>query len=89
MKSGMIKVYKIETQGETEWLAFDGEIRQALEFYIDEYDNSDDIDSISIFPQKYWKSTRITLEDEEGTVVTIEEYMKDHEGNGIIASTVY
>lgn len=84
-----MKVFEIKTQGETDWLAFDGEIREAIAFYIDEYDNDENIDSISVLPREKWKTVEVHLEDEPGIAVTLEKYMKDQEFNEIIASTVY
>lgn len=84
-----MKVFEIKTQGEIDWLAFDGEIREAIAFYIDEYDNDEDIDSISVLPREKWKTIRLALEDEQETAITIEEYMEDQKYNEIIGSTVY
>lgn len=84
-----MKVYKIECQGETDHIAFDGGILEAIRFYVEEtMCESEDVESISIFPQEKWKDVTIKY-DEDNLEMTIAEYMKGHTWNEVICSTSY
>jgi len=83
-----MKVYQIKTQGETDTIACDGEVLDVLKFYISETDCLlEDIEEVVEFPKENWKG--MTLFFEEMEPVTLEEYMKGHTWNEIIASTDY
>lgn len=83
-----MNVYIIKSQGEEDWACHDGDILGAIKFYVKESDCLlEDIDDISILPEKEWK-TRV-FKTEEGETLTIEGYMKNQKYNAIIASTAY
>jgi len=84
-----VKVYKIKEQGETTYIAFDGDKNESLEWYIRETScDENDIDSIKKFPQEKWKEVTIVY-DEENLTQTIEEYMQGHAYNEVICSSAY
>ncbi len=84
-------VYEIKTQGEIDWICYGADdILGAIQWYVKETDSLlEDIDSIILLPEKEWETIKLVLEDEEGTVTNIAEYMKDQVHNEVIASTVY
>lgn len=84
-----MNVYIIKSQGEEDWICCDGDILNAIKFYVNESDCLlEDIDDISILPQKKWKTTNIHLEDEED-IISLEEFMKDQNHSEILFSTAY
>jgi len=86
-----MKVYKIEELGEVTHFAFDGNKKDALNWYIEEtMCDENEITSISLLPRKNWRDITIKFnEDEESLVVSLEEYMKGHINNEVICSTAY
>lgn len=85
-----MEVYKIESQGETDHVAVDGDILAAVKFYVCETGcDLDDIESISLFPREQWKDMTITFDEPEFGSVTVEDYMQGHTWNEVIASTNY
>lgn len=84
-----MKVYIIKSQGETDYLSFDGDIIEALQFYLEESGcESEDIDSVSLFAREKWKDVTITY-DINDLKMTIEELMQESNSNEILCSTAY
>ena len=58
-----MKVYVKKSQGETDHLSCNGDIIEALQFYLEETGcESEDIDSISLFAREKWKDVTITYD---------------------------
>lgn len=84
-----MEVYKIESQGETDHVAVDGDILAAVKFYVCETGcDLDDIESISLFPRENWKTFEIRYEETDEKW-SMEDYMQGHTWNEVIASTNY
>ena len=87
-----MKVYEIKELGETTYFCFDGGIKRAKEWYVEECGS--EIDSLILFPRKNWKTITIKYEaddipEDEQPIMTIEEYMKDQISNEVICSTAF
>lgn len=86
-------IYRIETEGEIEWIYAEGDLLNVLKWYTDNHDLFlNDIDSITLLPREEWKNKNIRIEDPDGgedIVQTFEEYCKGMKSNEMIASTVW
>lgn len=84
-----MNVFEINTQGERDTVCVDGGILEALKFYCAEVGGElREIDSILEIPQEKWKTKTIFYDDMKEPI-TVEDYMKGHTWNEIIASTAY
>ncbi len=87
-----MKVYKIEECGETTHIAFDGNVKEAKAWYVEEtMCDEEEISSFSLFPRKKWKDITVTFEEYlvEPFTMTIEELMQGHNSNEVLCSTAY
>lgn len=87
-----MKVFKVTELGETTHIAFDGNIKEAREWYVEEtMCDENEISSISLFPRKKWKDITVRFEEYlvEPFTMTIEELMDGNKSNEIICSTMF
>lgn len=84
-------IYRIETEGEIEWIYAKGDLLSVLKWYIDEFGLLlNDIDSITLLPQEEWKNQKIRIENPDGgedIIQTFEDYCKNMKYNELISST--
>lgn len=84
-----MKVFEINTQGEKDTVCVDGGVLEAIKFYFYETGcDLSEIDSVVEIPQEQWK-TKTIFYDEMKEPITVDDYMKGHTWNEIIASTAY
>lgn len=87
-----MKVYEIKEGGETTHVAFDGNKKEALGWYVEEcMCDENEISSFSLFPRKKWKDITVKFEEYgiEPFTMTIEELMDGNNSNEILCSTAF
>lgn len=87
-----MKVYRIEECGEVTHIAFDGNKKEAREWYLEEcMSDENEISSFSLFPRKKWKDITVKFDEYniEPFTMTIEEMMEGNTSNEVICSTAF
>lgn len=87
-----MKVFEIKELGEVTHIAFDGNKKEALEWYVSETEcDENEISSFTVLPRKKWKEITVKFEEYGVTnfTMTIEQLMLGNKSNEILCSTAY
>lgn len=87
-----MKVYEIKEGGDITHIAFDGNKKEALEWYINEcMCDESEIESLIVLPRKKWKDITVKFDEYkvEPFTMTIEELMLGNNSNEVLCSTEY